>query len=140
MDYLQECNPKEFLNKSIMLGVPLVALGTGLSFLQPREIWEFSQRSMTIAYPIMASGLSVLTFAAFYQVADIWKWKIPHLALIGINPLVIYILQQVLIAFYGDVLPNAAPWWQALLGFIIIYGICYLIARYLYRNKYIIKL
>lgn len=140
MDYLKECSPKEFLKKSLMLGIFLIVLGTGLSFLQPMEIWEFSQRSMTIAYPIMASGLSMVTFAAFYQVADIWKWKIRHLALIGMNPLVIYIVQQVLIAYYGDVLPKTAPWWQALLGFSVIYGICYLIARYLYRSGCIIKL
>ena len=95
---------------------------------------------MTVAYPIFASGLSVLTFLAFYFVADIRKWKIPHLAMLGMNPLVIYILQQVLIEFYGDILPKAAPWWQALLGFAVIYGICYLIARYLYRNQYFIKL
>jgi len=140
MDYLKECSPKEFLRKSMTLGVPLIILGTGLSFLQPKEIWEFSQRSMTIAYPIMASGLSIVTFTAFYQLADIWKWKIPHLALLGMNPLVIYILQQVLIAFYGDALSKTAPWWQALLGFSVIYGICYLIARYLHRSGYNIKL
>lgn len=140
MDYLHECRPKEFISKSVMLGGTLLILGLGLSYLQPMEIWEFSQRSMTVAYPIFASGLSVLTFAAFYLMADIWKWKIPHLALLGMNPLVIYILQQILIAFYGDTLPKNASWWQALLGFMFIYGICYLIARYLYRNTYIIKL
>ncbi len=140
MDYLKEYSTGEFVKKSMIIGVPLMILGTGLSFIQPKEIWEFSQRSMTIAYPIMASGLSIVTFALFYLVADIWKWKIPHLALIGMNPLVIYILQQVLIAFYGDALAKIAPWWQALLGFSMIYGICYLIARYLHRSGYIIKL
>jgi len=140
MDFLKECKSKEFIRKSIILGVPLLILGFGLSYLQPMEIWEFSQRSMTLAYPLFASGLSVLTYAAFYQAADIWKWKIPHLALLGLNPLVIYILQQVLIEFYGDILPKDAAWWQALIGFAFIYGICYLIARYLHINKYVIKL
>jgi prepilin signal peptidase PulO-like enzyme (type II secretory pathway) len=82
----------------------------------------------------------VLTFAAFYLAADVWKWKIPHLALLGMNPLVIYILQQILIAFYGDALPKNASWWLALLGFATVYGICYLIARYLYHNKYFIRI
>lgn len=140
MDYLKEYSTGEFVKKSMILGVPLMIFGTGLSFIQPKEIWEFSQRSMTIAYPIMTSGLSIMTFALFYLVADNWKWKIPHLALLGMNPLVIYILQQVLIAFYGDLLTKTAPWWQALLGFGVIYGICYLIARYLHRSGYIIKL
>ncbi len=140
MDYLRECQPKEFIKKSMILGIPLIILGLGLSFLKPMENWEFSQRSMTLAYPIFASGLSVVTFVAFYLVADIWKLKIPHLVLLGMNPLAIYILQQVLIAFYGDLLPKSAMLWQALLGFVVIYGICYLIARYLDRNGFIVKL
>lgn len=140
MDYLKECSPQEFIRRSLILGSILIIVGTGLSFLQPKEYWEFSQRSMTIAYPIMSSGLSIVTFAAFFIVADVWKWKIPHMAILGMNPLAIYILQQVLIEFYGDALPRTALWWQACLGFVVIYGICYLIARYLHRNGYFIKL
>lgn len=140
MDYLKESKSGEFLRKSVLLGVPLLLLGLGFSYFQPMKLWEFSQRSMTMAYPLFATGLSVLTFAAFYLAADVWKWKIPHLALLGMNPLVIYILQQILIAFYGDALPKNASWWLALLGFATVYGICYLIARYLYHNKYFIRI
>ena len=140
MDYLKESSPKDFIKKSLLLGIPLMVLGLGISYLNPSEIWEFSQRSMTIAYPIFASGLSVLTFAAFFLAADIWKWKIPHMAVLGINPLVIYILQQVLIHFFGGYYPRDAALWQAILGFAVIYGMCYLIAHYLFRNKLIIKL
>jgi predicted acyltransferase len=140
MDYLLEENSNSFIRKSLILGIPLLVTGLGLSYLQPKESWEFSQRSMTAAYPIFASGLSVLTFLGFYLWADVWKFKIPHMAILGMNPLVIYIIQQVLIEFYGDVLPKTAPWWQAMVGFAVIYGICYLIAKYLYRNQYFIKL
>ncbi len=140
MDYLKEYDARQFLIRSLYLGIPLMIFGLALSYLQPIEIWAFSQRSMTMAYPIFASGLSVLTYATFYIAADIRKWKIPHLAVLGVNPLAIYILQQVLIEFYGKALPREAPWWQALLGFTFVYGICYLIARYLKRNNYIIKL
>jgi predicted acyltransferase len=140
MDYLRECTTKEFIRKSLILGLPLMAIGMAMSFLQPMEYWEFSQRSMAIPYPIFSAGLSVLTFLGFYVVADQWKWKIPHMAILGMNPLVIYILQLIAIEFYGDFLPKSAPWWQALLGFGFIYGICFAIAHYLYRNKYIIKL
>jgi predicted acyltransferase len=140
MDYLKENSPIYFIKKSMMLGVPLLLLGLGLSYLIPMELWEFSQRSMTMAYPIFASGLSIITYAAFFALADKWKLKIPHLALFGMNPLILYILQLILIDFYGDLLPKSALWWQALFGFGVIYGICYLIARYLNRNGYIIKL
>jgi len=140
MDYLKEEDHKGFIKKSLILGIPLFAAGYGLSFLQPKEIWEFSQRSMTMAYPIFASGLSVLTFLAFYLMVDRLRWKIPHMEVLGMNPLAIYILQQVAIGFYGDFLPKTAPWWQALLGFLMIYGICYSVARYLHRNGYFVKL
>jgi len=140
MDYLRECQPAEFIRKSLILGISLLIVGFGLSYLQPKEIWEFSQRSMTIAYPLFASGLSMLTFLAFYLIADRWKWKIPHMATLGINPLVIYILQGVLLQFFGSYYPKDAAFWQASLGFMLIYAMCYLVARYLERNKLIIKL
>lgn len=140
MDYLENYKGKKFITKSLILGLPLLALGLGLSYLQPPEIWEFSQRSMTAAYPIFASGLSILTYALFYLVADVWKLNIPHMKVLGYNPLVIYILQQVLIAFYGDYLPRTALLWQAIAGFIVIYGICYMVAKYMDRNKLIVKI
>jgi predicted acyltransferase len=140
MDYLMECTKKEFIRKSLILGIPLMAIGLAMSYLQPMEYWEFSQRSMAISYPIFSAGLSVLTFLGFYIVADVWKWNIPHMAILGMNPLVIYIIQLIGNDFYGDFLPGAVPWWQALLGFSIFYGVCFAIAHYLYRNKYIIKL
>ena len=140
MDYLIEERPVGFMKKSLWLGTPLLVSGLLLSYLSPMELWEFSQRSMTMAYPLFASGLSVITFAGFFWLVDIRKIKIPHLQTLGINPLAIYILQQVLIGFYGDFLPKTAMFWQALLGFLIIYGICYQVAGYLRRNGYIIKL
>lgn len=140
MDYLVENNQRSFIQKSLILGIPLLILGFGLSFLKPYEIWEFSQRSMTMAYPILASGLSILTFLGFYWLADVQKIQIPHLKILGWNPLVIYILQQILIIIYGGYLPKTAPLWQALIGFILIYTICYLVARYLARHQIIIKI
>ena len=140
MDYLNEENTQGFISKSLWLGVALTLAGLALSFLKPMELWEMSQRSMTIAYPLFSAGLSVLTFLAFYIIADMRKIKVPHMAILGMNPLVIYIIQQVLISFYGDLLPKSAHWAMAILGFLIIYFMCYLIARYLYRNKYFIKI
>ncbi len=140
MDYLHHYSGKKFIIKSLILGLPLMVIGLILSYLQPPEIWEFSQRSMTVAYPVFASGLSIITYAIFYLVGDVWKINIPHLKLLGYNPLVIYILQQLLIGYYGDYLPKSAALWQAITGFIIIYGICYLVARYMDRNNLIVKI
>ncbi len=140
MDYLEKYKGRKFIIKSIVLGVPLLIGGLIISYLQPSEIWEFSQRSMTVAYPIFAAGLSVLTYAAFYLIGDIWNKDISFLKVLGFNPLIIYILQQILIEFYGDYLPRTAALWQAIFGFVIIYGICHLVARNMAKSKLIVKL
>jgi hypothetical protein len=66
--------------------------------------------------------------------------RFPHLQSFGLNPLTIYIVQQVLIAFYGSYLPKEAPLWQAFAGFAVVYGICYAVARHLRRQGIVIKI
>jgi predicted acyltransferase len=139
-DFLQESNSKAFVTKTLVWGVALTLLGYLLSLLQPKEVWEFSQRSMSMAYPILASGIGFITFLLFYVVNDVYRIEIPHLTILGMNPLLLYIVQDILIELHGNILPSTAPLWQALTGFVVIYSLCYLVAHYLWRNKMIIKL
>lgn len=139
-DLLMEGNSKEFIRKTLIWGIVLTLLGYLLSLLQPQEVWQFSQRSMSMAYPILASGIGFITFLLFYVVNDIYKIEIPHLTILGINPLLIYIVQYILIYLHGNVLPSSAPLWQALSGFVVIYTLCYLVAHYLYRKNMVVKL
>jgi predicted acyltransferase len=140
MDDLRNASPGVFVKRSLIAGFILMAVGFGLSLLQPASLWQFSQRSMTMSYPIFASGLSFVTFVLFYWLADIKKIQIPHLTILGMNPLVIYIVQQVLLEFHGDLLSKTAPLWQALCGFVIIYLLCYIVARYMAKNKLVVKI
>jgi predicted acyltransferase len=139
-DFLQECSSRDFIRNTLISGIALLVLGYSLSTLQPGEVWQFSQRSMSMAYPIFATGLGFLTFLFFHIVNDIYKIELPHFTVLGINPLLLYIIQSVLIAIHGSLIPSNAPLWQALSGFIVIYMLCYLVAHYLWRNKIIIKL
>jgi predicted acyltransferase len=139
-DYLNENSSKNFIRNTLIYGISLMILGYMLSLLQPVEYWQFSQRSMSIAYPIFASGLGFLTFLLFYILNDIKKIELPHLTILGINPLLLYILQEALIEIHEKDLPSNAPLWKALSGFLVIYLICYLVAHYLWRNKMVIKL
>jgi len=139
-DFLKEGNSKAFIRKTLIWGIALTLLGYLLSLLQPQEVWQFSQRSMSMAYPILASGIGFLTYLLFYVVNDLYKIEIPHLTILGINPLLLYIVQNILIDLHGNVLPSSAPLWQALSGFVIIYSLCYLVARYLCRNKIVVKI
>ena len=140
MDDIFSESPSRFIKKTIIGGAILMIIGYVISRLEPSELWQFSQRSMTMAYPIFASGLSFMVFTAFFWLADQKKIMIPHLTLLGMNPLLIYIVQQIVIAFYGGILPKQAPLWQALTGFVGVYLICFVIARYFDRNKWIVKI
>ena len=139
-DLLKENSSRDFSRKVVIWGIVLTVLGYLLSLLQPQEVWQFSQRSMSMAYPILASGIGFLTFLLFYLLNDVSKIELPHLTILGVNPLLIYIVQEVLIEMHGKLLDSKAPVWQALCGFAIIYTLCYLVARYLWRNKIVVKI
>ena len=140
LDDLFSESPSRFIRKTIIGGAILMIAGYIMSRLEPAGIWQFSQRSMTMAYPIFASGLSFVVFTAFYWLADQRKILIPHLTLLGMNPLLLYIIQQIVIEFYGGFLPEQAPLWQALTGFVVVYLICFVIARYFDKNKWFVKI
>ncbi len=139
-DLLKENSSRDFSRKAVIWGIALTVLGYLLTLLQPQEVWQFSQRSMSMAYPILASGIGFLTFLLFYLLNDVSKIELPHLTILGVNPLLIYIVQEVLIEMHGKLLDSKAPVWQALCGFAIIYTLCYLVARYLWRNKIVVKI
>jgi len=140
MDDLYETTPGVFMKRSLITGSILMILGFGLSQLQPASLWQFSQRSMTMAYPIFSSGLSFVVFVMFYWLADIKKIEIPHLTSLGINPLILYIVQCIIIESLGSLLDKKVPVWQAISGFVVIYLLCYAVARYMERNKLVVKI
>jgi hypothetical protein len=139
MDDLQDATPSKFISRSLITGSALVALGYFLTLLNPQELWQFSQRSMTMAYPILATGISFIVFVFFYWMADIKKIEIPHLTILGMNPLILYILQNVLIELHGEYLNRNSAIWITLCGFTVIYLICFAVAHYMYRNKLVLK-
>ena len=117
-----------------------MAAGFGLSLLEPLQLWQFSQRSMTMAYPLFATGLCYAVFVLFYWLADLKKIEIPHLNALGLNSLVLYLVQNIVIEYHGNLIDRKAPLWQALSGGLIIYLICFTVARYMARNNLIVKI
>lgn len=140
MDDLEKLTGREFIKRSLIGGFILMIIGYILSLLNPQELWQFSQRSMTMAYPLLAAGMSFIVFVFFYWLNDIKKLEIPHLTLLGMNPLILYILQNVLIAYHGEYLNKNSPVWLAICGFMVICFICYVVARYMHINKLVIKI
>jgi len=102
--------------------------------------WSFSQRAMSIPYPLFSSGLCFLMYIPIYLIVENKGWNIPHLSVLGMNALVIYLTQQLLLDVHGViVVPRNAGLWGAIFSFILFYLICYSVARKLHKEKIYIK-
>ena len=106
-----------------------------------KEAWPFSKYWVTAPFALWGSGLCFFTLLAFYVVCDILNIRIPHLTVLGLNPLFIYILQWCIMESAERFIPEELASWPAILaGFAVFYGICYGTAYYLYRKNILIKL
>lgn len=124
-------------------GVALCAAGWVLGMEWPglKTAWPFSQRGMSVPYPLFAAGLCFLTYLPFYFICDVAGLRIPHLTLLGMNPLVLYLVQQALGDIHGAlVVPENSGPALAVAGFVVFYLICYAVARKLHNDKVVIKL
>jgi predicted acyltransferase len=105
-----------------------------------KGVWPISKNYMTAPFPLFAGGLCFLHLLAFYVVNDMMHIELPHLTVLGLNPLFIYILQWCIMETALRFLPktlSVVPLW---IGFAVFYGVCYGIAYYLYRKQIFIKL
>ena len=124
----------------LLAGLILLALGWlwGLQFPIIKHIW-------TSSYVLYTAGWSCLLLGLFYGIVDGWhlrRWGFPFL-LIGMNPLVIYILINTgLINFpyiakfflgfsYAHTAPTVAPVWEAVATMAVQFAFLY----WLYRRK-----
>lgn len=135
---------RTILNGCLAWGFALSVAGVLLHFPLPgiKGCWLFSQRSMELPYPVLATGLCFLMYLPFYYLNDVRKINIPTLALIGMNPLIIYILQNALADMYGSsfIVPEDCALPLALLDFVFLYACCYAVAWKLHKDRVVIKL
>ena len=133
-DLLALRDRRRFIVGALALGLAAMALGYGLSYR-----WAFSQRYGTASYLILAAGICMLVYLAFYLLSDVAGIKVPTFASMGRNALSIYIAQQFLLGLH--VLPpettSALP---ALAMFLGLYLALYAAARYLDRSGYYIRI
>lgn len=82
----------------LAFGVLGVALGWiwGQQFPVIKKIWSSS-------YVLVAGGYSAILLGVFYQIVDIWKWQAwcRPFVWIGMNPLTIYLVDNILGGFAG---------------------------------------
>jgi predicted acyltransferase len=143
-DLIATRDKKTVVNGFLTWGLALSVIGVLFYFPLPgiKERWLFSQTSMEIPYPVLATGICFLLYLPFYFLNDVIKVNIPTLALVGMNPLILYILQNALGDMYGPslIVAEDAAWPMALVDFAFMYGCCYIVAWKLNKDRVIIKL
>lgn len=142
-DLIATGDGRRIVRECLMWGVVLCVAGWALKVAWPgvKAEWPFSQRGMTVPYPLYASGLCFLMYLPFYFICDVKGWRIPHLSALGMNPLVIYMVQQALLDMHGTfIVPEESGVALALLGFAALYLSCYAVAWRLHKDRIIIKL
>lgn len=105
-----------------------------------KPAWPFSQYGMSAPYPLYATGLCFLALLGFHWFCDVRGFQFPHLAVLGRNPLVMYLAHGVAIGIGLLLFPNDARWFVVLLGFALVYGLCYALALWMDRKGVIVKI
>ena len=139
----------------LVWSVVLMAAGYGLSclggepaappFSPPAEgvsvgLWTMSQRTGSVSYLTFAAGFSLAVYAAFVLLCDQWGLKVGMFRTFGTNALASYILHPMVSSAVRPYVPKDAPLWYVVAGFLVYFGICYLLIRYLEKNKLFLKL
>ena len=131
-----------FLAAAILLGV--IGWLLRMEWGTTKAFWPFSQFAMTAPYPVFATGLCFFTISVFYLLCECAGIVFPQLTALGRNPLVLYLLQAGLVL----VVRGTMQLWSglsesvagALLVFLFVYGVCYMVAQNLYVKGKVIKL
>ncbi|QEH33486.1 hypothetical protein OJF2_19880 [Aquisphaera giovannonii] len=134
---------------SLMLaGYGLSCLGAWLPpppFVQPPrgtpvDMWTMSQRTGSVSYLTFSAGVAMMVYAAFVLACDVGGHRIGVFRTFGKNALAAYILHGMVADAVKPYVPNDSPLWYALAGFLIYFGICYLLIRALERQGVYLRL
>ncbi|HEX5447072.1 MAG TPA: hypothetical protein VFW87_24870 [Pirellulales bacterium] len=105
-----------------------------------QNYWMMSQRAGTMSYHVFAGGLSLALYALFYIACDVWGWQLAVFRTLGTNALVGYILHGMVDDAVSPFIPKDSPGWYVTLGFLLYFGITWLIIRHLEKNNIYLKL
>jgi predicted acyltransferase len=118
-------------------------LAVGLA-LAASQIVLISKNRVSASYVLVSLGASALLFYVFYWMNDRWEVKLPLLTSWGKNPLVLYLLHQLLLGIY--VLPRiegwyaVAPAWLTILQGAALLGVLSLLAVFFERRSWVLSL
>ena len=125
----------------------LTALAAKQPAIAPRaaNAWVFSKNYLTMPFPFWATALCLFHLLGFYIVCDILKFNIPGMAVIGMNPLFIYIFQSLTLEMFSNLnyhwnYEDTTSGTLVLGSFVLYFGLVYAMARYFYNRNIIIKI
>jgi hypothetical protein len=107
---------------------------------EPVNIWTMSQRSGSVTYLTFGAGFSLVVYALFVQLCDVWSLQLGIFRTLGTNALVGYILHDLVAAAVKPFVPKDSPLGWVALGFAAFLAICWLILRYLEKHKLFLRL
>lgn len=141
-DLMLPARSRRFLYICVLIGLLLMVSGHLLRLEWPgfKAAWPYTQYGMSAPYPVSASGLCFLTLALFFVFCDMARLRLPHLTVLGRNPLLLYLAQAALTGIVGAVLPSSLSAQYAVAGFLAVYACCYGIAWMLHRRGLIFKI
>jgi len=133
----------------------LMGVGYGLSclggtmpplpFVEPAskgtvDMWTMSQRTGSVSYQAFAAGFSLAVYALFYVLCDQGNLNIGLFRTFGQNALAAYVLHSMVAGAVKPYMPGDSPLWFVLAGFLLYFGLCYLLIRHLERSGIFLRL
>ncbi len=139
--YLENKPSKKVLYMTLA-AIGLMAVGKiwDLHFPINKMLWSSS-------YVCWVGGLSLLLFALFYLIIDVWnykKWAF-FFVVIGLNPITIYLAQRIIgfgqasRFFFGGMIELFPKAWSPLLNGIALTTVGWLFLYFLYKKKIFLK-
>jgi predicted acyltransferase len=102
--------------------------------------WMMSQRAATLSYHIFAAGVSLAVYAIFCLACDVWGFGIGVFRTFGANALVGYVLHGIVGDAMKAFMPADAPGWYVAAGFVLYFGIIYLMLRSLEKDQIFVRM
>ena len=128
----------------------LSSSGTGLSrwFVEPPfippslpvDLWTMNQKAGSISYLTFGAGFSLFMYGLFILLSDIGPINLGVFRTLGQNALLAYLVHGITCGLIKSRIPDTAPRWTVLTGFLLFFGITYLIMRFLEKRHIYLKL
>jgi predicted acyltransferase len=139
-----------YLNEKPMRKV-LILVIAGITFILLGRLWNvtfpINKNLWTSSFVCFVGGLSLLLFALFYLIIDVWhlrKWAF-FFVVIGLNPITIYLTQRIVDFgpatkfFFGGFIEILPTSWSGLVEGIGITSIAWIFLYILYKKKIFLK-